>query len=34
MTKIARIAALPIISAGIFAGAALGLAGVASAQTR
>lgn len=33
MTKIARIAALPIVSAGIIGGAALGLAGVASAQS-
>ena len=34
MTKIARIVALPIVSAGIIGGAALGLAGVASAQTQ
>lgn len=34
MTKIARIVALPILSAGILGGAALGLAGMASAQNQ
>jgi hypothetical protein len=33
MIKIARIVALPIVSAGILGGAALGLAGMANAQT-
>lgn len=33
MSNIARIVALPIVSAGILGGAALGLAGMASAQT-
>jgi len=34
MTKIARMIALPIVSAGIIGGAALGLAGMANAQTQ
>lgn len=33
MTSIARLIALPIVSAGIIGGAALGLAGMANAQT-
>lgn len=34
MKKITRLVALPIVSAGIIGGAALGLAGTASAQTQ
>ena len=34
MTRIARMIALPIVSAGIIGGAALGLAGMANAQTQ
>ena len=34
MTSITRMIALPIVSAGILGGAALGLAGMASAQTQ
>ena len=33
MTKIARMIALPIVTAGIIGGAALGLAGMANAQS-
>lgn len=33
MTKIARIIALPVLSAGVIGGAALGLAGAANAAT-
>jgi hypothetical protein len=34
MTSIARLIALPIVSAGIIGGAALGLAGMANAQSQ
>lgn len=34
MTRFVRIAAMPIVTAGILGGAALGLAGAASAQTQ
>ena len=34
MTRIARMIALPIVSAGLIGGAALGLAGMANAQTQ